>query len=195
MKIDRGLLYKNFFTEVIIYFLPLFLPLPGLLLGGLGGALIGLAIGSILKINYQMREAQSAPSDVVSEMENVYASPMRGKPVLFDGQIVGRGVAGYMFSEDMMFQDRTGLMYLDYQDFYSDIGNIFFAMNQVKKLIGQNVKVEGWFFRGITQHLNLRKIHHREGVILSHPKIWFVVGNSILIAIGIFLITAKIGIL
>lgn len=193
MQFDRARLYKNFYFEIVIYFLPYLLPVPGFIFGGIGGAIIGFALGSILKINYQMREETSRQSTVIEEMKNIYASPMRGKPVSFDGKIVGRGVPGYIFSEDMMFQDATGLMYLDYHDFLGWFGNILFALRAIKNLLGQNAKVEGWFFRGITQHITLRKVQSGGNTITSHPKIWSMVINIALLFFGTFLFSARIG--
>lgn len=189
MQVDKAKLYKNFYFEIFIYFLPFLLPVPGFIFGGIGGAIIGFALGSILKINYQMREEPGIPSTVIAEMKNIYASPMRGKPVSFDGKIVGRGVPGYIFSEDLMFQDATGLMYLNYNNFLGWLGNILFALKAVKNLLGQNAKVEGWFFRGITQSLTLRKINSSQKTITSHPKIWFMVRNIFLLLLGTFLIS------
>ena len=44
-------------------------------------------------------------------LTDIYASPVDGGRVELSGEHVGRGSAGYRFSEDLMFQDETGLMY------------------------------------------------------------------------------------
>ena len=41
-------------------------------------------------------------------------SPGDSGRVELSGEHVGRGTAGYRFSENLMFQDETGLMYLKY---------------------------------------------------------------------------------
>lgn len=188
MNIDRKKLYRDFSLEVVIYFLPFILPVIGFLLLGIGGALLAFALGSIFKIMYRLNENKAVPSSVIDQMRNPYASPMRGNPIFLEGQLVGRGVPGYIFSEDMMFQDKTGLAYLDYHSFLGFIGNFFFAISKVKKLLGQSVKVEGWFFRGLSHSVTLRKIFHGEEKISSHPKAWFIIRNLVIAAIGLILI-------
>ena len=43
-----------------------------------------------------------------------FGSPGDSGRVELSGEHVGRGTAGYQFSEGLMFQDETGLMYLKY---------------------------------------------------------------------------------
>lgn len=184
LAINRKALYSHFYTEVCIYFLPYLLLIPGFLTGGLGGALIGFALGAFIKLNYSMKERASVQSTVLQEMSNIYASPLRGSGVLFNGAVVGRGVAGYQFSEDMLFQDTTGLIYLDYNSVTGWLGNLFFALGKVKKYIGQQAHVDGWFFRGTTHHLTMRTMSLQGSVLRSHPKLWKSVGYAILLLIG-----------
>lgn len=186
LRVDKARLWQNFWLEAGVYFLPWILPVPGLFLGGIGGALIGFALGSTLNIFYRMSESRAVPSTVIDQLRNVYASPMRGSPVYLEGQIVGKGVPGYAFSEDMMFQDKTGLIFLNYHSILGWFGNLFFAIGKVKKLIGVNAQAEGWFFRGLSHSLTLRKIRYGNESVTSHPKAWIVLRNAIIAVIGFY---------
>ncbi len=42
------------------------------------------------------------------------ASPFRGKSISLRGTIIGRGTPGYYFSEDVVLQDPSGIITLDY---------------------------------------------------------------------------------
>lgn len=188
LNINRNRLNNGFLLQVFIYFLPLILPLPGFFIFGIGGALIAFALGAIIKLNYRMRESATTSTTVFNQMRNPYASPMRGENIRLEGEIVGRGVPGFVFSEDAMFQDRTGILYLDYNSSLGFIGNILFAIKKIKTLIGQPVTAEGWFFRGLTQKIALRKITHHRETISSHPKLWGMIVNIFILIVGIFLL-------
>lgn len=189
INIDRARLYNGFAIQLLIYILPYLLPIFGLVMLNIGGAVLFFAIGLLIRLNFQLNEKKAASSDILTEMKNPYASPLIGKPVLFDGKIVGRGVPGFVFSEDMMFQDNTGLIYLNYNSIFGFIGNIFFALGKVKEMMGESVRAEGWFFRGITQSITLRKIYRQNGTISSHPKLVVVVMATILAFVGALLIS------
>jgi len=193
LNIDKSRLYQNFYLEVFIYFLPFLLPVPLFIIFGVGGAVLGFALGSLINVNYRMTEEESKPSKIIDEIRNPYASPMRGRPVVFDGKIVGRGVPGFVFSEDMMFQDSSGIIYLNYNSILGFLGNMFFAIGKVKQLLGQSAKADGWFFRGIAQSITLKKLHHAGGTITSHPKAWSIIINILLSLLGLFLISARVG--
>lgn len=190
MKIDKDKLYHNFFLEAFIYFLPLILPLGGLLLLGVGGAIAFYGIGKLIKTNYRFREGPSYKTTIFNQMISPYASPMKGEPVSLRGMIVGRGVPGFIFSEDMMIQDQTGLAYLDYNSSIGRLGNLFFSIKTIKKLLGQEIEIEGWFLRGIVQKITLRKIYAGEKTIASHPKLWTTVSSIFFIIIGTIIILA-----
>ena len=57
-----------------------------------------------------------------------------------------------------MFQDKTGLIYLDYQSKIPLIGNLIFSLTKVKALIDTSVKTTGWFFRGISSNVVIDEI-------------------------------------
>ena len=58
---------------------------------------------------------QDEPTTILEAMGDIYASPVRGRKISLEGQLVGRGIPGYIFSEDMLMQDKTGLIYVDYE--------------------------------------------------------------------------------
>jgi hypothetical protein len=101
-------------------------------------------VSHLLFTFYAFPKPRPFPQKRVSElMGDIYASPVRGTPVRMKGVITGRGVPGLIFSEDMMFQDKSGLMYLDYQHIVPGIGNPFFALTKVEGTLQSEVVSEG----------------------------------------------------
>ncbi|QQS69045.1 M48 family metalloprotease [Candidatus Saccharibacteria bacterium] len=149
---------------------------------------VGLAVfgaGLIAKTLYRYPSAQPVQTTVLDEMRNPYASPLRGKAVALTGAPVGRGVPGYVFGEDLMFQDKTGLIFMDYHSVFSFFGNLFFALKKVKKLLGQQAAASGWFYRSIASALVLQRMEIQgQKPIKSYRRAWSFVWAVLLIAIG-----------
>jgi Zn-dependent protease with chaperone function len=130
-----------------------------LLMWALGFYLIGFA--SIIKTRY-MYKSGFAAHEVVDLVTNVKVSPIRTVPAILEGKIVGRGVPGYYFSEDMYFQDNTGLMYVDYR-FGIGIVDLIFSLRTVRRLVGQRVRIKGWYRRGPSPYIQVDTIESESG--------------------------------
>ena len=130
-----------------------------LLMWAIGFYLIGF--GSIIKIKY-MYKSGFEPKRVVDLVTNVKASPIRSVPAIMEGKIVGRGVPGYYFSEDMFFQDDTGLMYVDYR-FGIGIVDLIFSLRTVRRIVGQRVRIKGWYRRGPSPYIQVDTIETEQG--------------------------------
>ena len=192
-KVDKAKLYHGFFRDVSIYFLPfllsivgvitpilLSLPWPTFIFGGI----IGLGLGSLSKTMYAYPNTKATNETILSTMTDVYASPLRGRPVSYTGKVIGRGIPGFIFSEDMMFQDKTGLMFLNYESFIPFFGNLFFAWKRAKGLQNVPSKATGWFLRGATHHLELKELSTSTDRIKSSIKFWKMFGSILLLLIG-----------
>ena len=116
---------------------------------------------SIIKTRY-MYKSGFEDKKVVNLVTNVKVSPIRTIPAFIEGKIVGRGIPGYYFSEDMLLQDDTGLMYVDYR-FGIGIADLIFSLRTVNRLIGQNVRIKGWYRRGPRPYIQVDTIWSESG--------------------------------
>ncbi|UCC20821.1 MAG: M48 family metalloprotease [Promethearchaeota archaeon] len=116
---------------------------------------------SILKTGY-MYKGGFEDKKVLDLVTNVKVSPIRTVPAFIEGKIVGKGIPGYYFSEDMYFQDDTGLMYVDYR-FGIGIVDLIFSLRSVNRLIGQNVRIKGWYRRGPIPYIQVDTIWSESG--------------------------------
>lgn len=188
MQIDKKKLYRGFYLGAPIFLLPNMGVLAGLVLflltGSIGFILIFLGLGQIIKTLYRFSGGSFQDATLLDLMSDIYASPARGKRVALQGAVIGRGEAGAYLSEDLMFQDKTGLIYLDYSSKWGSLGNMFFALKKVMKIIGQDARAEGWFFRGNYQMISLQTIRTSAETIKSHPALWSILGGLALIVLG-----------
>ncbi|MBN1801346.1 MAG: M48 family metalloprotease [Candidatus Lokiarchaeota archaeon] len=121
--------------------------------------LIGFAF--IIKTGFTYKKGYE-PKTIVDLVTNVKVSPVRCVPAIIEGKIVGQGIPGYYFSEDLYFQDQTGLMYIDYR-FGFRIADLIFALSKAKRLVGQSVRIKGWYRRGPSPYFQVNTIETVNG--------------------------------
>ncbi|WP_199247825.1 zinc metalloprotease HtpX [[Phormidium] sp. ETS-05] len=195
-QLNKGKLYGNFILDLGLYSAPsigffaglvmgVFLSAAGSSLGFIAFPLIGLGIGILIKTLVSYPNYGNAPAtDVLTLMSDPYASPLRGKPAQLQGDLIGRGDAGYAFGSDLQMQDRTGLMFLHYCSRFGPIGNFLFGMKKAKSLIGMQVHTVGWFRRGIAPWMDLIELRSDSGTVVnSYHRFW-----SFLVAGGLTLL-------
>ncbi|MBG1268076.1 zinc metalloprotease HtpX [Nostoc sp. WHI] len=194
--LSKSKLYGNFFLDVVLYGAETIGFFIGLLMGVilwssspntglvLGAPLMGLGIGIVVKALVMFPNYQQAPkTDILTLMSDPYASPLRGQPAKLEGQLIGRGDAGYKFGSDLKIQDRSGMLYLHYASRFGPIGNFLFGMKRVQSLIGEQVETVGWFRRGIAPWMDLIQLQSKNGTIVnSYHRFWsFILGGGSII--------------
>lgn len=189
MTIDKKRLYSGFYLGAFVYFLPNIAVISGfiysLLMGTFLYLFVFLGLAMIIKALYKFSHRAQKQTTLLELMSDVYASPIRGERVALEGKVVGRGEAGAYLSEDLMFQDKTGIIYLDFSSKFGSLGNMFFALKKVFKIVGADVHAEGWFFRGNYQMVSLSRIKSGEKTIKSYPALWSILGGFALILFGL----------
>ena len=146
--------------------------------------LVGAGVGLAVRAFYRYPLRAPEPTTIDELMSDPYASPVRGKRCALTGTLVGRGVPGFIFSEDFMFQDRSGLLFIDYQHWFPGLGDLVFAVKRAAGLVGQQASCDGWFFRGFSQYLALNELRCEEVVLKSHQRILALVGALIVAIAG-----------
>lgn len=149
-----------------------------------GGWLVALGVALLVGAFYRYPSGEPEETTVLELLTDVYASPVDGNRVRLDGELIGRGTAGYVFSEDLMFQDETGLMYLKYDSWLPFLGDFLFSVRQVPGLIGDSVTVEGWYFRGTNPWMGLRRLTTDERTIEGFIHLGSFVGAAVALVLG-----------
>jgi Zn-dependent protease with chaperone function len=198
MNIDNKKLYLNFLKDVFVVLLPSFIiiifPILFILMystfsfvsialfSSFWLFLIGLSI--LFTTIYKYPNKIPENSNVLELMSDIYASPVRGKPVKLSGKLIGKGIPGLIFSEDMMMQDRTGLIFLNYESWLPIIGNLFFGLKKVPKLINKDAEITGWFLRGMYPIIGLNTLKTKEEMIRGFVKL-----GGIIIGFGLIILS------
>ncbi len=189
LQIDGNRLYLDFAVGFVVMLMPYLLALYAFAFLPLAFLPAAIGIGLLLQIPYKYPSGQPVTTTVLEQMRNPYASPIKGRLVSINGKVIGRGVPGYIFSEDMMYQDATGLIFLDYNSSFGFIGDFIFSLKKIKTLFEKPSQAAGWFFRGMGSSISLKSIKTEDGtVVRSHPILWTFVLALFLVGITAFLL-------
>ena len=156
--------WDEFFVDIMIMFLP-FVAGAGLIgasffahidwLYGVAFAVTGFLM--LFKLGF------SYPADVFPEMsvssllKKVKVSGVRGIPCRLKGKVVGKGVAGLIWSEDFVLQDETGIIFLDYRQPLR-IWEFFFGLMRAQDLQDAEVEIKGWYRRSPVPYIELKTL-------------------------------------
>jgi Zn-dependent protease with chaperone function len=201
-RLNRQKLHRAFASDLFLYAIPwvgvalgLILASSSLFLGvrmfvsGLSLCLIGFGVGTLVQMVFMFPDFDQAPAtDILTLMSDPYASPLRGKPVKLQGELIGRGDAGSKVGSDLKLKDRVGMIYLHYSSRFGPIGNALFGYTQVKNLLGEQVNATGWFRRGVMPWIDLALLQTSSGRrVDSYHRFWTVILGSGAVILGFVL--------
>ena len=197
-KLDKGRLWGKFFVEVVIYYAAWLGLFAGLLATAISAAVVpdaplfpliplGLGMGMTLKGLYRFSVGKDfEPTTMYELMCDPYASPLRGRPVQLEGEIIGKAMAGAYFGEDVTMKDRSGgLVNLNYESLIPFFGNLFFAFGKARKSIGGDTVARGWFRRSVHQFVDLSDMEVDGQPIASWTRFWGICGGLVVAAVGL----------
>jgi Zn-dependent protease with chaperone function len=122
---------------------------------------IVMGFGVIIRTSFMYRK-RFTPNNVVDLVTTINVSPVRPVPGIIEGKIIGKGIPGHWLSEDLYFQDNTGRMHIDYR-YGLRLMDFWWALRRADELVGQNVKIQGWYRRGPSPYFQVDTIWTQEG--------------------------------
>ncbi|TET55269.1 MAG: hypothetical protein E3J64_00550, partial [Anaerolineales bacterium] len=158
----------EFLTDVFFNYLPLLTLLAGIAiaaastLSGLGIGAVGIGIvvaafGSWLKRRFSYRHEFDEARSVRSLIGEVKVSRVRSIPCTITGKIIGRGIPGLFYSDDLVLQDAGGYIVVDYRQPLR-LFEFLFGWMKAEQLIGQECRAMGWYRRSGRPYFELRKL-------------------------------------
>jgi Zn-dependent protease with chaperone function len=121
--------------------------------------LIALGVTWAARIAFRYR-GSFARAQVGDLLDDMGVSQMRPRAVEIEGEVVGHGIPGALWSADLVLQDSTGMMFLYYRSSIP-FGRLFFALRSADRLIGEQVKVRGWYRRGLKPYVEVARVEAR----------------------------------
>jgi heat shock protein HtpX len=118
-------------------------------------ALVGATL--LLRFSFAYRSAYFPEMSVATLLKKVKVSAVRPVPCTLKGRVIGRGVPGYIFSEDFVMRDDTGIIFLDYRQPLA-IWEWLFGLLKAGKYEDREVVVAGWYRRSPVPYVELKSI-------------------------------------
>lgn len=132
---------------------------------------------------------ESTVADLLGEVK---VSAVTSIPVIVKGNVIGKGNPGYIFSEDFVLKDETGIIYLDYNQPLFILNKIF-ALFRSKNYLEKEIVVTGWYRRSPVPYIEIYKmeVDGKTKKIFTYPLsiIMYVLG---FVGLLIFLITTLV---
>ncbi len=164
--------WDEFFIDLGMMALPFLLPLAALALIGprvfqdvawigkaYGLAIATFGIGALIRTIFAYPGGPVADASVASLLKKVKVSAVRSIPVSLKGKIIGRGIPGLVYSADLVLQDETGFIFLDYRQPLRII-EFLFGIFRTPGIIGRDVVIEGWYRRAPLPYVEMRSLSY-----------------------------------
>ena len=112
-----------------------------------GKPLYLLAIGFSILIKYYFSYGKAYNEKTIRELlEREDASPVKGIPAIIKGRVIGKGIPGLFYSEDLVLDDGTGIILVDYRQPLK-IFEWMFGLFEIDKYMEKEVEIIGWYKR------------------------------------------------
>ena len=191
VPLSRGRLRLRFVAELLLLLFPLLLGLAVGLLGAWPLVPAAIALGVLLTLPRRFPFGAPSNATVMGLMSDPAASPVRARSVRLEGKAIGRVDPGFIAGEDFIFQDRTGLIAVDFRSMLGIIGNLFAGWKRVPKHFEQPSEVRGWFRRGMSGYVILRELNSTSGRLRARPLFWQILICLAVIAANIWIVAAQ----
>jgi heat shock protein HtpX len=187
----------EFLVDVLVNYLPLAALIVGLALaavafltlqvtlGGIGLVVLLVSVAAWLKRRFSYRHAFDQRRSIKSLIGEVKVSAVRSIPCTIEGQIIGRGIPGLFYSEDLVLRDDGGFIVLDYRQplrFFE----FLFGWIKAESLIGQEGQAMGWYRRSPRPYFEMRRLVLRNGETVtsySYPVAQFLVYAGMIVGL------------
>lgn len=121
------------------------------------GIVAGVMLSYLIKLQFTHKNRQYKTCSVFDLLSEVKVSGVTSVPCILEGEIIGRGDPGCIFSEDLVLKDQTGMIFLDYKRVFR-IMDKFVALFKTKAFFNKRVKVTGWYRRSPVPYVEIYKI-------------------------------------
>ena len=127
---------------------------------GLAVALAGLLF--FVKQQFRYPADHQPVDELAGLLERLDAGPIAGIPVTVKGEIIGRGMPGYVLSPDLVVADDSGFVPLLYRQPLPFVAELF-GLFRAQAFQGQDVVARGWYRRMPGPAIELRDVHTVSG--------------------------------
>jgi Zn-dependent protease with chaperone function len=194
--------WDEFCVDLCMMALPVLLPVAALALIGprvfhditwigkaYGLLIAAFGIGSLIRTVFAYPGGPFVNTSVASLLKKVKVSAVRSVPVTLKGRIIGRGIPGLIYSPDLVLQDETGFIFLDYRQPLRII-EFLFGIFRTPGIIGRDVVIEGWYRRAPVPSVEMNTLSYDKTVHRCYVYLAKLALSILAFAVGITLMLA-----
>lgn len=188
VNLDRRKLWGRFWSELLLLVAPLLFGVIAIALGAWQLTPAAIALGVLVTLPLRYPSSPVREATVMALMGDPAASPVRGQPVRLAGKAIGRASPGFIAGEDVIFQDKTGLMAVDFRSMLGLIGDLFAGWKRAPKHMNHPGEATGWFMRGMGGYLVLKELKSTAGSLRAKPFFWQILLSVLVIAANLYFV-------
>lgn len=177
LDLFKGSLWDEFIIDLFFQYLPLAGLISGIFVGIIVSSLtqngfniisyplLLAGLGGLIKWFYTYNPLkQFKEYKIIDLLQKTKVSIIRSIPSILNGQIMGRGIAGYILSEDVTLKDETGFIYVDYRIGFQ-VAEMVYGFFITNNLIGKKVQMKGYYRRHYAPFFEVIEIKTEDGKI------------------------------
>jgi heat shock protein HtpX len=145
------------------------LALSGFIAGGIGIALLIWGATLWIKRRAVYPGGLEQPRTVRELVSEVKVSRVRAIPGQLSGHIIGKGIPGLYWSEDLVLQDESGYVVLDYRQ-PMQLWETLFGLLKTDNMVGKKGTARGWFRRARYPIFELRELELERGLTIRRRR-------------------------
>jgi Zn-dependent protease with chaperone function/Zn-finger nucleic acid-binding protein len=190
--------WDEFLLDLIVYLLPVIAPLVTFFAMAMpslhktaqeaaGATFLAMGLALLLRYAFSYRSGFFPAMSIAALLKQVKVSEVRPVCCTVTCTIIGRGVPGYVFSEDFVARDETGIIFLDYRQPLR-IWEFLFGALKAEDYVGKEVVVEGWYRRAPIPMVEIRSLKQGDKTIPTWLALARRLTALLVIALGLFLL-------
>ncbi|XDE63329.1 M48 family metalloprotease [Arthrospira platensis BEA 1257B] len=142
---------------------------------------IGVSLGIFWRNNQFFPDIKPAAIIHNPNLRDLYCNPdsipIDSKPICIEGQLIGRSGISNIMGQELILKTASGIVPLHYIPQWTPLANFWQKSIHPSDLIGNSVKITGWWRRGATPWIDIEKLENvadRSRIYGGHP-LWSVI--------------------
>ncbi len=149
--------------------------------------IILFGLGYLYKLYFRYPNSIYPEMSVETLLHQVKVSDIRPIPCTVKGTVRGKGIPGLIFSDDLVLQDDTGIIFLDHRQPLA-IWEWIWGWLRGDSMIGKEITVQGWYRRSPMPYIEINKFTVGNKTRRSYLWIFRYLTGIVITSIGILMI-------
>jgi Zn-dependent protease with chaperone function/Zn-finger nucleic acid-binding protein len=145
-------------------------------------------LGYLYKLYFRYPTSIYPEMSVDTLLQQVKVSDIRPIPCTVRGTVRGKGIPGYVFSDDLVLQDDTGIIFLDHRQPLA-IWEWIWGWMRGDSMIGKEITVQGWYRRSPMPYVEINNFTVEGTNRRSYLWMFRYFTGIVITAIGVMLFT------